>query len=83
MVLKLLKENILLYSKEYSESLVTPTYYFNCLSCHPLPKSNENNSKTNNTVIESTCTGFSLFTFIDAVTHREGLYEHYHFRGTK
>ena len=24
-----------------------------------------------------------LFTFIDAVTHREGLYEHHHFRGTK
>lgn len=33
-----------------------------------------------NTVIQSTCTGFSLFIFIEAVTHREGPYEHHYFR---
>lgn len=34
-------------------------------------------------VIQSAWTGFSLFTFIDTVIHREGLYEHHHVHGIK
>lgn len=36
-------------------------------SCHLLPKRNENNKRKSKTVIQSTCTGLSLFTFIEAV----------------
>lgn len=51
-------------------------------SCPPPLPRNENNKRTSNRVIQSTCTGFSLFTIIDVVPHLEGLYKH-HFRGTK
>lgn len=37
--------------------------------CHALQKSNENNKKTFITAIQSTCTGFNLFTLINAITH--------------
>lgn len=36
-------------------------------SCHLISQSNENNRRKSNTVIRSTCTRLSLFTFIDAV----------------
>lgn len=48
-----------------------------------LLKSMKNNKTTSKTVIQSKCTEFNSFTFIDAVKHLESLYEYHPFRGTK